>query len=80
MYRAVMSNQINSQTLGFSDKVQVTDSTQVMTSKLVLRVPHCQQQNANRVLQMQAAIKSFCLNADTVNSSNQKPHVSKLTV
>ena len=66
MYRAVMSNQINSQTSGFSDKVQVTDSTQVMTSKLVLRVPHCQQQNANRVLQMQAAIKSFCLNADTI--------------
>ena len=66
MYRAVMSNQINSQTLGFSDKVQVTDSTQVMTSKLVMRVPHCQQQNANRVLQMQAAIKSSCLNADTI--------------
>ena len=66
MYRAVMSNQINSQTLGFSDKVQVTDSTQVMTSKLVLRVPHCQQQYANRVLQVQAAIKSFCLNADTI--------------
>ena len=59
MYRAVMSNQIKSQTLGFSDKVQVSDSTPVMTSKLVLRVPHCQQQNANRVLQMQAAIKSF---------------------
>ena len=66
MYRAVMSNQINSQTLGFSDKVQVTDSTQVMTSKLVLRVPHFQQQNANRVLQMEVAVKSFCLNADTI--------------
>ena len=66
MHRAVMSNQINSQTVGFSDKVQLTDSTQVMTSKLVLRVPHCQQQNANRVLQMQAAIKSCCLNTDTI--------------
>ena len=66
MYRAVMSNQINSQTLGCSAKVQVTDSTQVLTSKLVLRVRHCQQQKANSVLQMQAAIKSSCLNADTI--------------
>ena len=82
-----MSNQINSQTLGFSDTVQVTDSTQVMMCKLVMRVPHCQQQNANRVLQMQAALKSSCLNADTIAlnygsnlNTNQKPHVSKLTV
>ena len=40
MYRAFMSH-----TLSFSDTVQVTDSTQVMMCKLVLRVPHCQQQN-----------------------------------
>ena len=66
IYRAVMSNQFNSQTLGFSDTAQLPDSTQVMTCKLVLRVPHCQQ-NANRVLQMQAALKSSCLNADTIS-------------
>ena len=61
MYCAVMSNQINSQTLGFSDTVQVTDSTQVMTCRLVMRVPLCQQQNANRVLQMQGALKASCI-------------------
>ena len=66
MYRAVMSNQINSQTLGFSDKVQVTDSIQVMTSKLVLRVLTANNKMQNRVLQMQAAIKSSSLNADTI--------------
>ena len=73
-----MSNQINSQTLGFSDKVQVTDSTQVMTSKLVLRVPHCQQQNANGPTD--ASGYQVIVPKRRHNSSNQKPHESKLTV
>ena len=80
MYRAVMSNQINSQTSGFPDKVQVTDSTQVMTSKLVLRVPHSLPTTKCKQGPTDASGYQVILPKRRHNSSNQKPHASKLTV
>ena len=66
MYRAVMPNRINSQTFGFSDIVQVTDSPQVMTCKTSPESPSLLTKNAYRVIEMQAALKSSYLNGDSI--------------